>query len=145
MFFNILKEELERKGITLNKLAKSTGIAQSATDRWKHGSIPNADVLIKICKYLNVSADYLLELEPKPPDRLTPDEEFLIALKRIYSNVPITNTRNICSYINTSQILLSGSQVEQLYMFLKQYTHTTQVQQQQHIYDAKHPYLKRIK
>lgn len=69
-------------------------------------------------------------------------------LKRIYSSVPVTNTRNICSYINTSQILLSGSQVEQLYIFLKQYTHITQVQQQQHIYDArqyKHPYLKRIK
>lgn len=82
MFFDVLKNELDRRDLTLNKLAKGAGIAQSATDRWKHGSVPNAEALIKICKYLNVSSDYLLELEPDPPDRLTPDEEFLIECYR---------------------------------------------------------------
>lgn len=58
-------------------MAKATGISQSATSRWKHGSYPSIDVLSVICKYLNVSADYLLELEPPepPPNKSSPLEE----------------------------------------------------------------------
>lgn len=67
MFIDVLEKELERRNLTMNKLAKEAGFAQSPTSRWKQGALPGVEVLIKICKYLNVSADYLLELEP-PPD-----------------------------------------------------------------------------
>lgn len=68
MFIDVLEKELKARNLTMNKLAKGAGLAQSPTSRWKQGnSLPSAEALIKICKYLNVSADYLLELEP-PPD-----------------------------------------------------------------------------
>lgn len=83
MFIEKLQEELEKRNLSLNKLSKELNFSQAATSRWKHGSYPSIDILANICKYLNVSADYLLELEPKPPDRLTPDEEFLIECYRM--------------------------------------------------------------
>lgn len=82
MFIDILQEELKKRNLSLNKLSKELNFSQAATSRWRHGSYPSIDVLADICKYLNVSADYLLELEPKPPDLLTPDEEFLIECYR---------------------------------------------------------------
>ena len=66
IFIEVLEKELKKRNLTLNKMAKTTGISQAATSRWKHGSYPSIDVLANICKYLNVSADYLLELEPPP-------------------------------------------------------------------------------
>lgn len=79
MFIERLEEELKKRKLTLNKLAKGTGIAQSPTSRWKQGTLPSIETLVKICKYLNVSADYLLELDIDPPadrmDRLTEQEQ----------------------------------------------------------------------
>lgn len=77
MFIDMLEKTLKEKNITMNKLAKGTGIPQGSTIRWKKGSSPGIDKLIKICQYLHVSADYLLELEPPdpPPDRLDRLEE----------------------------------------------------------------------
>lgn len=80
MFIERLEEILKEKNLTLNKMSKATGIAQSPTSRWKKGSLPSVDALIKICKYLNVSADYLLELEP-PPD-ITSEERRLLSYYR---------------------------------------------------------------
>ena len=40
--------------------------------------MPNTDALIKICKYLNVSADYLLDLNETPPPILTDQEQELL-------------------------------------------------------------------
>lgn len=79
MFYEKLKKELEKKHTNLNQLAKTAGINQSATSRYKNGGMPNTDALIKICKYLNVSADYLLDLdETPPPPQLTDQEQELL-------------------------------------------------------------------
>ena len=77
MFIDVLEKELEKRNLTMNKLAKGAGFAQSPTSRWKQGGLPGVEVLIKICQYLHVSADYLLELDPPdpPPDRLDQLEE----------------------------------------------------------------------
>lgn len=43
------------------------------------GSLPSAEALIKVCKYLNVSADYLLDLDTgAPPPILTDQEQELL-------------------------------------------------------------------
>ena len=67
MFYEKLQKELKKKNTNLNQLAKATGINQSATSRYKNGSMPTTEILIKICKYLDVSADYLLDLDDTPP------------------------------------------------------------------------------
>jgi transcriptional regulator with XRE-family HTH domain len=65
--------------MNLNQLSKAIGIAQSPTSRWKTGTMPNAETLIKICQYLNVSADYLLDLDEEvPPPKLSDQEEKLL-------------------------------------------------------------------
>ncbi len=78
MYYENITKVLKEKNLTLNKLAKEIGIAQSPTSRWKKGIMPNADTLIKICKYLNVSADYLLDLDETPPPILTDQEQKLL-------------------------------------------------------------------
>lgn len=79
MFIEKLEIVLKEKNITMNKLAKEINYSQSATSQWKKGRVPQIDILQKICKYLNVSADYLLDLdETPPPKQLTDQEEKLL-------------------------------------------------------------------
>ena len=79
MFYEKLESVLKEKHLTLNKLAKGCEIAQSQTSKWKKGYIPGSEILIKICKYLNVSADYLLDLRDEaPPPKLTSQEQNMI-------------------------------------------------------------------
>ena len=75
MFFEKLNKLVRERNLTMNKLAKEAGFSQANTDRWKKGSMPNTDALIKICKFLNVSADYLLDLEDADPPPELNDEE----------------------------------------------------------------------
>lgn len=86
MFIEILEDELKKRNLTLNKLSKKLNFSQSATSRWKHGSYPSIDVLAEICRYLNISADYLLELEPEPPTPppdISPQERRLLEYYRL--------------------------------------------------------------
>ena len=78
MFYKKLEKILKEKQLSLNKLAKGCEIAQSQTTKWKQGNIPGSEILIKICKYLNVSADYLLDLNETPPPILTDQEQNLL-------------------------------------------------------------------
>lgn len=75
MFYEKIEKELKARKMTLNQLAKGAGFPQSGTTRWKNGSMPGTEILIKICKYLNVSADYLLDLEDEAPPLIISDEE----------------------------------------------------------------------
>lgn len=78
MFIEKLETLVKENNLTMNRLAKNAGFSQANTDRWKKGSMPNTDALIKICKYLNVSADYLLDLNETPPPILTDQEQELL-------------------------------------------------------------------
>ena len=79
MFIEKLEKIINEKNITMNRLAKNAGFSQTSTDRWKKGSLPSAEALIKVCKYLNVSADYLLDLDTgAPPPILTDQEQELL-------------------------------------------------------------------
>lgn len=78
MFYEKLEKEIEKRKINLNILAKETGISQPTTNKWKNGGLPGATALIKVCKYLNVSADYLLDLEDTPPPPNLSDRETVL-------------------------------------------------------------------
>lgn len=75
MFYEKLEKIVQEKEMNMNQFAKKSGISQPSTDRWKKGSMPNTDALIKICRYLNVSADYLLDLDEGPPPPVLTDQE----------------------------------------------------------------------
>lgn len=55
--FNELCTEHQTKP---NPVAKELGISSGIITKWKNGSLPNSDTLLKIADYFNVSVDYLL-------------------------------------------------------------------------------------
>ena len=58
-----LKEVRIEKGVSQEKAAKDLGLSKSAISNYETGlRQPTYDILIKLCKYYNVSADYLLGL-----------------------------------------------------------------------------------
>lgn len=75
MFIEKLEIILKERNLTMNKLSKEIGYSQSATSNWKKGRMPQIDVFQKVCKYLNVSADYLLDLDDTPPPPNISDQE----------------------------------------------------------------------
>ena len=62
-FANRLNEALSENDISQNALAQKISMSQSVVNNYCTGKRePSLDVLISICKILNVSADYLLGL-----------------------------------------------------------------------------------
>lgn len=78
MFYEKIEKEIQKRQMNLNQLAKGAGITQSGTSRWKSGTMPSCEVLVRICRYLNVSADYLLDLDDTPPPPNLSDREALL-------------------------------------------------------------------
>ncbi|MGN0335957.1 MAG: helix-turn-helix domain-containing protein [Lachnospiraceae bacterium] len=78
MFYEKIEKEIQKRQMNLNQLAKGAGITQSGTSRWKSGTMPSCEVLVRICRYLNVSADYLLDLDDTPPPPVLSDRETLL-------------------------------------------------------------------
>ena len=67
-----LEDMLKDRGKTQAQISKEGAITQSVISRFKQGKPIQTDSLVKICKQLNVSADYLICLADDPtPD---PDE-----------------------------------------------------------------------
>jgi transcriptional regulator with XRE-family HTH domain len=59
--FEILKMLREEEGLSQQKLANLTGISQSSIARWELGnSEPNAEAVIKLADFFEVSTDDLL-------------------------------------------------------------------------------------
>lgn len=56
-----IRELIAEQKITQNALAKDLGVTRQAISQYCDGStVPNADKLLKLAQYFNVSADYLL-------------------------------------------------------------------------------------
>ncbi|MDE6060557.1 MAG: helix-turn-helix domain-containing protein, partial [Clostridia bacterium] len=53
----------EEEGFSQAQLAKTVGLSQAAIALWEQGArTPSADAIIKLAKFFDVSADYLLGL-----------------------------------------------------------------------------------
>lgn len=59
-----LKELREEKGLSARELARALNVSDRAIQRWeKEERIPNADAVVIIAKFFDVSTDYLLGIE----------------------------------------------------------------------------------
>ncbi|MCL2061435.1 MAG: helix-turn-helix domain-containing protein [Firmicutes bacterium] len=59
-----IKELREEKGLSARQLAKLLNISGRAVHRWeKEERVPNADSIILLAKFFEVTAGYLLGLE----------------------------------------------------------------------------------
>lgn len=55
--WNILQKELDKKGVTIYKLSKITGIKETTLRNYKRGSEPSFSNMCKIADALEVSLD----------------------------------------------------------------------------------------
>ncbi len=129
--FNQLFDE---KKLKVDPFEKSIGVSQGTIKNVRIGrNLLSADCLIKIAKYWNVSADYLLCLtdEPKPLEsreiaerqttalstelaELSQDEGFVDTAK-LYKEMPKPDRRAICAYvIGLAQGILGIARVNQI-------------------------------
>lgn len=87
-----LKEIRIKKGISQKKLAEVLGVTQTQMYRIEKGiSTLNSEQIIKLCKFLNVSADELLGLKPINENILenneTITEEQIKEVKKTLENI----------------------------------------------------------
>ncbi len=76
-----------RKELTQNQLAKKLDITRSSVSYYEKGAIyPSVEILIKICQYFNVSADFLLGLSDMKEFQIShlADEQVEILLNLIH-------------------------------------------------------------
>ena len=60
MFWSVLIELCNQRNMKPNQVGKELGISSASFTKWKNGSIPTVDALIKLSHYFNVSIDYLV-------------------------------------------------------------------------------------
>ena len=77
-FIDKLMEALENKNISQYKLCNELNIGQSTISSWKKGKMPTAEKIVAIVRYLEVSADWILEIDSKDPIDLTSEEKELL-------------------------------------------------------------------
>ena len=59
-----LKQLRKEKGVDQKTVAKNIGVTASAYSNYEQGiREPNMEIIVALCKYYEVSADYLLGLE----------------------------------------------------------------------------------
>lgn len=66
MFWEIFYSLCKSKGTSPNAVCLAIGLSNAAASGWKSGTLPKADVLVKIADYLEVSVDYLLGRSDSP-------------------------------------------------------------------------------
>ena len=70
-FMSLLSERLKslrtKKKLLQQDIANAISVSLLSYQRYEHGQrVPDADILVKLAKYLQVSADYLLGLDDIP-------------------------------------------------------------------------------
>lgn len=59
MFWGMFYEACNLRGLKPNNVTKALGLSSATATKWKNGSDPKADALVKSADYLDVSVDYL--------------------------------------------------------------------------------------
>lgn len=87
-FLDILYKLMEDKKIKKNPLCKKLDINTNSFVNWENrGTLPSAEVIIKLANYFDVSSDYLLGLDDVP-NRSTPLPDDIQELIDLYSSLP---------------------------------------------------------
>lgn len=64
MFGQRIKESRQAAGLTQTQLAKLLSTTQSTIGKYEREELqPNVDTIVKLCRLLDISSDYMLGLE----------------------------------------------------------------------------------
>ena len=88
-----IKEVRKSKNLSQIQVAKKIGMEQTQYSRYERGENEiKVNVLIEICKALNVSADYILELTNNPISDWTVKNQVNINGGQNYGNININQS-----------------------------------------------------
>jgi len=71
-FWDRLSELMNEKKLSQRDMEEITGLKQPSISRWQFGTLPKADVAIKIASYFNVSVRFLIEGGEREPYQISP-------------------------------------------------------------------------
>ena len=74
MFFERLSALCADKGESVTSVIVKLGFSRGNIDRWRDGSSPTGDTLLKFADYFGVTTDYLLRRQPAIDSVRTPQE-----------------------------------------------------------------------
>ena len=92
-FYTKLKSICEKRGTSISALLKKCGYSKSYGTNWRKGVTPTIDVVIKIAEELNVSADYLLDVN----NSSSQDETELI---NTYRNLTDNGKKQVIDFVD---------------------------------------------
>lgn len=81
-----LKALRQERGITQKQLAEAMGLVTASISSYETGgNYPSAEIIIKLCRFFNVSADYLLGLNDTREFNMTDltDEQYQTVISLI--------------------------------------------------------------
>ena len=86
VFKTRLKQSINERGLSQRMLATLIGTTEQSVSRWVKGNrTPNADMLYRMCKALDVSADYLLGLSDERANNMEKlKAELLDKIKKLW-------------------------------------------------------------
>ncbi|MDR1674174.1 MAG: helix-turn-helix domain-containing protein [Oscillospiraceae bacterium] len=95
MFYENLCKLCEQRGLKVTNVISELGYSKGTQSRWRAGSVPNIDILMKFAEFFDVSADELLgrkkhELDGiylrlgKEAQRMGLDEEDVETIIKLY-------------------------------------------------------------
>lgn len=61
MFYKKLVMLCSKKGISVRKMCRECGIANSAPTKWKNGTMPNMTTMFKLARYFDVDAEFFAD------------------------------------------------------------------------------------
>lgn len=97
MFWNIFYDLCKSKGTSPTAVCLEIGLSNAAATGWKNGTLPKADVLVKIANHLGCSVDYLLGRDEPLPIRTT--EENWTKILRQLSDDSIVQLEEYCQFL----------------------------------------------
>lgn len=117
MFWNRFYSLCVENNTKPNPVAQSIGLSTAICTRWKNGSIPNGDILLKIAEYFDVSVDYLLGKTDKK-NEATPEEQPLTdaqeALLNYCSDLSNEDLEKVIDYIELLKLKNNAEQKERI-------------------------------
>ncbi len=118
-FSNRLKTMRKIRGLSQVELSEKIGMKQNQYSRYENGTIPERDILVKLCNALECSIDYLLSFADKPNEyrqyeSLPNDEQGLVQVYRSHklgdriSRDEMKMLRNVNAIKDENQPLVEG-------------------------------------
>ncbi len=88
VLYSRVKQLCRERGVSVTRLESDLGLGVSTIQKWKASSTPNANTIMKVAQYLNVSTDFLLGNTniSATVDEITSDHD-IISLQRARSRM----------------------------------------------------------